>query len=176
MYSSSLVIKILLTKLFTPVQSNLLQGSFYHSAFRFFPLEICRQFQHFQQCCLTVAALCERAVNDCIEGEQDGMESAGASISAMFCMTIRSKINKNNFFFFLPPKSAHVPEYPLGNQIHHSTQAHCIAKFSLSTQNGAYVVYRPCEFMCGFHQGRVSLSQKMPFCIVNFQSCTIFWH
>lgn len=48
MYSSSLVIKILLTKLFTPVQSNLLQGSFYHSAFRFFPLEICRQFQHFQ--------------------------------------------------------------------------------------------------------------------------------
>jgi len=57
-----------------------------------------------------------------------------------------------------------------------TTQTHCIAVFSVSAQNGACVVYWPSEFTGGFHQGRGSWRQKMPFCIVTFQNCTIFWH
>lgn len=100
------------------------------------------------------------------------MESAAVSISAMFCMTVGLNINKN--IDFLPLKSAHVAMFPLGNEIHHSTPAHCMVMFSLNAQNGAYVACRPCEFTCGFHQGRSLLSQKVPFCIVTFQSCAIF--
>lgn len=118
----------------------------------------------FHHCLLT---LCERTVNNFINGIQGRKESAAVSVSAMFCIGWK----KN---FFASEVSTCQSMYPLGKEIHYSAQAHCIVMFSLSAQNGACMEYRPCAFTCGFHQGRSSLSQKMPFCTVTFQSCAIF--